>query len=98
MHDVIFAHSFPEVIYVTKLIQRIGLPAMLTASFLSGSALTGVAFAYQGHMAAARQDLNGAISQLETALPDKGGHRVAAIDFTHKAILEVDAGILAGRQ
>jgi hypothetical protein len=83
---------------MTKLIQRIGLPAMLTASFLFGSALTGVAFAYQGHMAAARQDLNGALSQLRTAISDKGGHRVNAINYVQKAILEVDAGIISGRQ
>jgi hypothetical protein len=32
-------------------------------------------------------------SELEQALPDKGGHRVRALEFVNQAIVEVQAGI-----
>jgi hypothetical protein len=64
---------------------------------LFGSSLSGVAFAYQSHMFAAKSALNNALSQLNAALPDKGGHRVNAINLVNQAINEVNLGIQAGR-
>ena len=50
----------------------------------------------QPHMDAALADLRAARHQLEVAVPDKGGHRAAAIGIIDNAIAEVKAGIDAG--
>ena len=47
----------------------------------------------QPHMVAALDHLKLARADLNKAFPDKGGHRVKAIDLTKKAIEEVGAGI-----
>ena len=47
----------------------------------------------QPHMKKALGTLRVAKSQLEAATPDKGGHRVKAIELTAAAIGEVEAGI-----
>ena len=44
-------------------------------------------------MKAALKSLNVALDQLQKASRDKGGHRVAAIGFTKKAIEHVRKGI-----
>jgi hypothetical protein len=62
-----------------------------------GSAMSGAAFAYQGHMWNAKNDLVAALGQLQAAVPDKGGHRVNAINLTQQAISETQAGIRFGR-
>jgi len=49
----------------------------------------------QPHMRAALRSLEGAKVQLERAAPDKGGHRVKAIQLVNDAITEVQAGITA---
>jgi hypothetical protein len=69
---------------------------MLLASFAAGSAMTGTALAYQGHMWAAQAALNRALGQLQAAVPDKGGYRVKAIGDVNQALSDVQAGIQAG--
>ena len=44
-------------------------------------------------MNAALADLESARSQLNAAVPDKGGHRVKALALVNSAIGEVQAGI-----
>jgi hypothetical protein len=82
---------------MTKLARKIGLPVLFMAGVLFGSSLTGVAFAFQGHMFQARAALNNALTQLNAAVPDKAGHRVNAINLVNQAIGEVNAGIQAGK-
>jgi len=53
----------------------------------------GAALAVQQHMVNARSDLNSALSQLEQAQPDKGGHRNNAINDVKSAIYQVNLGI-----
>ena len=50
----------------------------------------------QPHMVSALEKLQGARHQLEIAMDDKGGHRVAAIAAIDNAISEVKMGIAAG--
>jgi hypothetical protein len=82
---------------MTTYVRRISLPVLFVAGMVFGSAMTGVAFAYQSHMFAARVALNNALTQLNAAIPDKGGHRVNAIRLVQQAISEVNLGIQAGR-
>lgn len=56
----------------------------------------GVALADQPHMQTARDDLNAAQYQLQTAAPDKAGHRVNAIRLVQQALDETNLGIQAG--
>jgi hypothetical protein len=58
----------------------------------------GTALAVQSHMVTARGYLNSALSQLQLAEADKGGHRVNAINLVHQAIEQVNLGISAGAQ
>ena len=58
---------------------------------------TGLALADQPHMQNALNDLNQAQNQLQIAIPDKGGHRVNAINLVQQAINEVNLGIQAGQ-
>ena len=53
----------------------------------------GIAMASQPHMVNARNFLNSALSQLNAAVPDKGGHRNNAISLVNQAIQQVNAGI-----
>jgi len=76
---------------------RMSLPALFLAGALFGSALTGTAVAYQGHMYNALHALQNAETQLQAAVPDKAGHRVNAINLVNQAIGEVQAGIAAAR-
>jgi hypothetical protein len=71
-----------------------GVATALSFSFLGA----GTAYAVQTHMLNARDDLNNAVNELNIALPDKGGHRVNAINLVNQAIGEVNAGIQAGAQ
>lgn len=73
---------------------RLGFIAVV---FALGIAMGGgVALAYQVHMHNALGDLNAAYAQLQAALPDKGGHRVAAMSLVTQAITQTQAGIAAG--
>jgi hypothetical protein len=56
----------------------------------------GVAQAGQPHMSNALADLQAARSELSVAIPDKGGHRVAALSLVNQAITQVQAGIAVG--
>lgn len=47
----------------------------------------------QPHMRTALEHLRAARQSLEKAEPDKGGHRVKAIEMVNGAIREVEAGI-----
>ena len=47
----------------------------------------------QPHMQAALDQLQGAKTELQVALSDKGGHRVRAITLVDEAIGEVEAGM-----
>jgi len=47
----------------------------------------------QPHMRAALDHLQGAKAELQSAVADKGGHRVRAISLVDQAIGEVEAGM-----
>jgi uncharacterized OsmC-like protein len=53
----------------------------------------GVALAVQSHMQNARTNLESALSELQAAQENKGGHRVNAINLTKQALSEVNLGI-----
>ncbi len=73
---------------------RIRTLALVAASAAFGSLITGtVVSADQGNMIAARRDLNAALTALNNAVADKGGHRENAIGLVKQAIGEVNAGI-----
>ena len=52
--------------------------------------------AQQPHMQNALGDLQAARGELNAALADKGGHRVAALSLVNQAITQVQAGIAVG--
>ncbi len=52
--------------------------------------------AAEPHMDNALRALRNAKIQLETAEPDKEGHRTKAIELVNQAIAQVEAGIQAG--
>ncbi|MFY9665009.1 MAG: hypothetical protein WAL67_06070 [Candidatus Cybelea sp.] len=53
----------------------------------------GTALAVQSHMESARSYLQSALSELNQAQSNKGGHRVNAINYTKDALHEVGLGI-----
>ena len=69
------------------------LMSLLVIILVSGGFLVGRASADQPHMQAALDHLRAAKVELEKAVADKGGHRVAALKLTNDAITEVVAGI-----
>jgi hypothetical protein len=81
--------------HISKL--RLVVGGVLTA--ISFSLIgAGTAYAVQEHMVNARDDLNNAVNELQMALPDKGGHRVTAINLVNQAIDQVNQGIQVGAQ
>jgi hypothetical protein len=70
-----------------------GLGAAALAVTLSTGVLIGRATADQPHMHNALDALKQARAELEMSSPDKGGHRVLAIEATERAIRETRAGI-----
>ncbi|QPC91258.1 hypothetical protein [Mesorhizobium sp. INR15] len=52
--------------------------------------------AAQPHMSKALSDLQAALNQLQAALPDKGGHRVKAMELVKGAIDETAKGMAVG--
>jgi hypothetical protein len=76
--------------------KKLGFVPLFLAGVLFGSAMTGTAIAYQGHMWGALHALQNAQSQLNAATPDKGGHREAALDLVNQAIGQVNQGIEVG--
>ncbi|HEX3545407.1 MAG TPA: hypothetical protein VHU62_02360 [Mycobacterium sp.] len=69
-----------------------GIATAVSFTFLGA----GTAYAVQQHMINARDDLNNAAAELQQALPDKGGHRVTAINLVNQAIDQVNQGIQVG--
>ncbi len=64
----------------------------VVVAFILGSA-SQRAFAAQPKMEEALTHLRYALAALKTASHDKGGHRVKAIEFTEKAMEQVNKGI-----
>jgi uncharacterized iron-regulated protein len=60
--------------------------------------VAGFAAGDQPFMRAARADLVTAKNELQKAIPDKGGHRVRAIQLTNQAIAQVNAGMAFDRR
>ena len=73
----------------TKAIVAAGMLAMTTAAGYG----VGIAQADQPHMQSALAELQSARGELQVAVPDKGGHRVNALNLVNQAIGEVRAGI-----
>src|SRR2546421_5415202 len=71
---------------------------IFTALVIVGTVAIAYAVPDQPFMRAARADLQTAKSELQKATPDKGGHRVKAIELVNKAIAEVNAGIAFDRR
>jgi hypothetical protein len=70
------------------------LTSFALAAALAGATLVPNVIAEpQPKMRAALDSLRAAQRSLEEATPDKGGHRVKAIQLTKQAIDEVEAGI-----
>ncbi len=69
-----------------------GAAILLGAGFVAGSVV-----AAQPHMYNALHALQNARGELQVAVADKAGHRVAALRLINEAIGEVQAGIAAGR-
>jgi hypothetical protein len=63
------------------------------AAVLAGTLASSVMADPQPNMRAALTKLRAAHNSLERATPDKGGHRVKAMELTKAAIAEVEAGI-----
>ena len=77
---------------------KLSTTAMLAAGAVALTGLGAVggftaAQAAQPHMQAALADLQSAKAELQQAVPDKGGHRVNALNLTNQAIAETRAGI-----
>ncbi|HEV2827970.1 MAG TPA: hypothetical protein VGW76_10245, partial [Pyrinomonadaceae bacterium] len=60
--------------------------------------LAAITYADQPFMRAARVDLQQARAQLQAAAPNKGGHRVKAIEHVNKAIGYINAGMAYDRR
>jgi hypothetical protein len=75
---------------------KTSLMAAALATALGVGFIAGHAEAYQPHMQNALGDLQAALSELQAAAPNKGGHRERAIGLVNRAITEVQAGIAVG--
>jgi hypothetical protein len=71
---------------------RLGALALAFALFFAAVG-AGTALAVQTHMVNARNYLQSALSELQAAETNKGGHRVNAINYVKDAISEVNLGI-----
>ena len=72
---------------------------LLTAGFIAGltaSFAAGVSTARQPAMRSALENLQQARTNLNNATSDKAGHRVEALRLVNLAIIQVQAGIVAG--
>jgi hypothetical protein len=81
--------------YISRL--RLGAFALILAVFF-GLVGAGTVLAAQSHMAQARTYLNYALSELQAASANKGGHRANAINYVRQAIDEVNLGIRYANQ
>jgi hypothetical protein len=80
-------------LFISKL--RLIIAAILAAGAFSVLG-AGTAYAVQLHMVNARDDLQQSLTQLQQAIPDKGGHRDQAINLVEQAIGQVNLGIQYG--
>lgn len=71
---------------------RFGVFAVLFALCVAAIG-AGAALATQTYMVNARTNLRSALTNLETAQSNKGGHRVNAINLVKQALNEVNLGI-----
>jgi hypothetical protein len=71
---------------------RFGVLALLFALCFAAIG-AGAALATQTYMVNARTDLRSALTNLEAANSNKGGHRANAINFVKQALNEVNLGI-----
>jgi hypothetical protein len=72
---------------------RTKILAVIGAMAISAGAGYSVAQVNQPHMQNALSDLQAARGELQVALTDKGGHRVAALSLVNQAIAQVQQGI-----
>jgi hypothetical protein len=73
---------------------RAKMAAIIAGSAILGSAITGTAFAVnQPNMVNARASVRQAISDLQAATADKGGHRDQAIQLGNQMIQQINQGI-----
>ena len=86
-----------------RLSRRDSLRSMVALGVATGVATLGAttllaapADAAQPHMTTALNELQKALDELQSAVPDKKGHRVAAIKLVKQAITEVTKGLAAG--
>jgi hypothetical protein len=77
----------------SKAVARRALCVLALSLLMLAGIVAGRAIADQPHMVAAREHLRAAKAELDAAAPDKGGHRVKAIERVIEAIAEVDRGI-----
>jgi hypothetical protein len=81
---------------------QISKPKLVVAGVLTAVSFSflgaGTAYAVQTHMFNARDDLTNAVNELNLPVPDKGGHRVTAINLANQAIDQVNQGIQFGAQ
>ena len=70
----------------------------LVTGLLIGGAVGSWAAVHQPHMMAALDALKTAKMELENAEHNKGGHRVKALEFVHKAISQTEKGIEVGEK
>jgi hypothetical protein len=80
---------------------KVRTTVLLAAGAVAIAALGGiggftVAQADQPHMQNALGDLQAAQTELNAAIPDKGGHRVVALRLVGQAITQVQAGMAVG--
>lgn len=78
---------------MSKISSRTILTALLIGALFVVTFIAGRVTADQPHMRAALSSLQVAQSELQQAVPDKGGHRVRALELVNQAIVEVQAGI-----
>jgi hypothetical protein len=76
-----------------QLRSKAALVAVMLAATSAAGYGVGIAQAYQPHMQNALAELQTARSELVAAIPDKGGHRVNALNLVNQAIGEVRSGI-----
>jgi hypothetical protein len=73
---------------------RLGLAGLALPAVLRGQPTPGVhSDPQQPHMRAALEALRTAKRHLDLATPDKGGHRVKALELVNSAITETQDGI-----
>lgn len=76
-----------------RLRRRPTIGGLAFAGALALAFAAGQAVAYQPHMQNALGALQNALSELQQAEPNKGGHRERALSLVQQAIEQVEAGL-----